>query len=136
VGSGDGASVVGSGEGAGEGTGEGTGVVGAGDGASVGGGLGAAVVGAGDGAGVGSRLGSDETLGAGVRGKLAYQAIVSSPWDAERTSMSPSPSTSMAKTSQAWSAESVMTRSVKDWDPSFSYHETVSALNDAESAST
>ena len=33
-------------------------------------------------------------------------------------------------------ASDVRMRSVKDWDPSFSYHATVSSLWDAESAST
>ena len=43
---------------------------------------------------------------------------------------------SIAKTEKALSASVVMTRSVKAWDPSFSYHATVSSYQDAESAST
>ena len=46
----------------------------------------------------------------------------------ERTSTSPSPSTSMAKTDEAWSAESVMARAANDCDPSFSCQAIVSSL--------
>ena len=55
----------------------------------------------------------------------AYHATVSSKSDAESASTSPSPSTSIAKVMLGPPAEFVMTRSVKDWDPSFSYHASV-----------
>ena len=49
-------------------------------------------------------------------------------WPAEAsTSTSASPSTSAAKTKLAPFAELVRTFSAKDWDPSFSYHATVSS---------
>ena len=57
---------------------------------------------------------------------FSNQATVSSLLDTDSASTSPSPSTSIAKTMLAPSAASVMTRSANDWDPSFSYHETVS----------
>ena len=66
---------------------------------------------------------------------FSYQAIVSSWRDAPSTSRSPSPSTSTAKTDQAWYASSSMRRSVNDCDPSFSCHANVSAVYSAESAS-
>merc|ERR1711965_1199268 len=43
---------------------------------------------------------------------------------------------SIAKTVRTLSANVVMMRSVNDWEPSFSYHATVSSIWDAESAST
>ena len=58
---------------------------------------------------------------------FSYHATVSSLPDADSASTSPSPSTSIAKTERAPSAAFVMTRSVKDWEPSFSYHATVSS---------
>ena len=63
-----------------------------------------------------------------------YQAILSSLTDAERASMSPSPSTSVAKTEMAPSAAVEITRSVKvgGKPPSLSYYAIVSSSRDAE----
>ena len=84
---------------------------------------------------VGEALGVDDgeadgealdEVGACVPQSFSYHANVSSSQDAESKSTSPSPSTSVAKTERAPSASVVMIRSVNDWDPSFSYHATVS----------
>ena len=61
---------------------------------------------------------------------------MSEPKDADSASTSPSPSTSIAKTELTLVARLVTTRSVKDCEPSFSYHATVSEPKDADSAST
>ena len=53
----------------------------------------------------------------GERPSFSYHAILSSKADAERTSTSPSPSTSVAKTDWATSAVVEITRSVKGISP-------------------
>ena len=57
---------------------------------------------------------------------FSYHATVSSLEDAESASTSPSPSTSIAKTTRAPSLIVVMMRSVKDPEPSLSYQAMVS----------
>ena len=59
---------------------------------------------------------------------FSYQAILSSIDDAESTSVSPSPSTSAAKTERAPSALVEMIRCVKTWLPLFSYQAIMSSL--------
>ena len=68
---------------------------------------------------------------------FSYHAILSSPPDAERTSMSPSPSKSVAKTERAKSAVVEITRSVKVGGdpPSLSYHAILLSFNEAERTS-
>ena len=68
---------------------------------------------------------------------LSYHAILSSNADAERTSVSPSPSTSVANTDCAVFFEMEITRSVKPGGepPSFSYHAILSSRVDAERTS-
>jgi len=64
------------------------------------------------------------------------QAVVLSFDDAERTSTSPSLSTSATNTAAAPSAPDVIVRLVKSWDPSFSYQAMVSSRTDADRMST
>ncbi len=68
---------------------------------------------------------------------LSYHAILSSICDAERTSVSPSPSTSVAKTEMGKFAAVEITRSVKlgGEPPSLSYHAILSSPADAERTS-
>ena len=64
----------------------------------------------------------------------SYQAIVSSLYEAETRSISPSPSISEAKTSLALSALVSISAAVQlgFTEPSFSYQAIVSSLSDAE----
>ena len=63
---------------------------------------------------------------------FSYQAILSSRQDAERTSVSPSPSTSAAYTLWASLAAVLMVRAVKFWLPSFSYQAILSSRGRGE----
>src|SRR5881296_1474208 len=68
---------------------------------------------------------------------FSYQAILRSKDEAERTSVSPSPSTSAAKTDRAPLASVAITRAVNwgDVAPSLSYQAIVSPRNEAERTS-
>ena len=66
---------------------------------------------------------------------FSYPAIVSSLRDADRTSTSPSPSTSIAKTDKAVSASVVMKCPSNDCEPSFSLHTMLSSKRSATSRS-
>src|SRR5207247_5499858 len=68
---------------------------------------------------------------------FSYQAILRSKDEAERTSVSPSPSTSAAKTDRAPFASVAITRAVNwgDVAPSLSYQAIVSPRNEAERTS-
>ena len=67
--------------------------------------------------------------------KFLYQAILSSIEEADRTSISPSPSISTAYTERATSALVVMVREVKLSEPSFSYQAILSSLTEADRTS-
>ncbi len=66
---------------------------------------------------------------------FSYQAILSSLTEADKTSISPSLSTSIAKTDLASSAEVVMVRAVKLSEPSLSYQAILSSVSEADKTS-